>query len=47
MNPVQVSREHKEAGLVDHVEVTTLPTPPGYRRSIDDWFTRLGTSVQR
>jgi 8-oxo-dGTP pyrophosphatase MutT (NUDIX family) len=45
--PVQVSGEHKEARLVDHVEVATLPMPPGYRRSIDDWFTQLGTSVQR
>jgi 8-oxo-dGTP pyrophosphatase MutT (NUDIX family) len=44
--PVQVSSEHTEARLFGHAEVGALRMPSGYRRSIDDWYTRLDTSVR-
>ncbi|GAA3298428.1 NUDIX hydrolase [Dactylosporangium vinaceum] len=44
-SPVQVSSEHKEARLFSHDEVAALRMPSGYRRSIDDWFTRLDAAV--
>jgi len=39
--PVTVSPEHKEAALFTRDETATLPMPDGYRRSLNDWFTRL------
>lgn len=44
-SPVQVSSEHKEARLFNHDEVAALRMPVGYRRSIDDWFSRLDAAV--
>ncbi|MEV0131410.1 NUDIX domain-containing protein [Dactylosporangium sp. NPDC050688] len=44
-SPVQVSSEHKEARLFNHDEVAGLRMPSGYRRSIDDWYSRLGLSA--
>lgn len=44
-SPVRLSIEHREARLFDHVLVGTLRMPTGYRRSIDDWYTRLEASV--
>jgi 8-oxo-dGTP pyrophosphatase MutT (NUDIX family) len=44
-SPVQVSSEHKEARLFGQHDVAALPMPSGYRRSIDDWYSRLDASV--
>lgn len=44
-SPVQVSSEHKEARLFGPEEVGALRMPPGYRRSIEAWSSRLNTSV--
>lgn len=44
-SPIQVSHEHKEAGLFTLSEVADLPMPEGYRRSIRDWFERLNVAV--
>ena len=41
-SPVTVSSEHKEARLVGRDEIAALPMPDGYRRSIHDWFSRMG-----
>jgi ADP-ribose pyrophosphatase YjhB (NUDIX family) len=35
---VQVSHEHKRAGLFTLAEVEDLPMPEGYRQSIRSWF---------
>jgi 8-oxo-dGTP pyrophosphatase MutT (NUDIX family) len=43
---VRVSREHQDARLFDHVEVGALWLPSGYRRSIDDWYAKLNTSIR-
>jgi hypothetical protein len=40
-----VSHEHAEAGLFDPGEVLGLVMPEGYKRSIADWFARLGGGV--
>ena len=44
-SPVQASSEHKEVRLFDYDEIAALPMPSGYRRSIDDWYSRLDTTV--
>ena len=38
-----LSHEHKELGLFILSEVDSLPMPDGYRRSIQSWFTHLGS----
>lgn len=40
-SPITVSSEHKEGRLFAADEIADLSMPDGYRRSIDDWFTRL------
>jgi len=44
-SPVIVSHEHKEARLFERSEIAALRMPAGYRRSIEDWFSRLETFV--
>lgn len=41
-SPVRLSHEHNDGGLFLAEEVGGLAMPDGYRRSINDWFTRLG-----
>ena len=43
--PPTVSREHKRAGLFTLAEVPGLAMPAGYKRSIADWFARLGAAT--
>jgi len=43
--PPAVSREHKRAGLFALAEVPGLAMPAGYKRSIADWFARLGAAT--
>jgi 8-oxo-dGTP pyrophosphatase MutT (NUDIX family) len=40
-SPVQVSHEHKEAGMFTRDEIARLVMPDRYRRSIHDWFARI------
>lgn len=40
-----VSHEHKEAGLFTEAEVSTLPMPDGYKKSIATWYARLSAQV--
>jgi 8-oxo-dGTP pyrophosphatase MutT (NUDIX family) len=40
--PPVVSSEHKRAGLFTLSEVSGLTMPDGHKRSITDWFARLG-----
>ena len=42
--PPTVSREHKRAGLFTLAEFPRLAMPAGYKRSIADWFARLGAA---
>jgi 8-oxo-dGTP pyrophosphatase MutT (NUDIX family) len=42
IGPPVVSSEHKRAGLFTLAEIPALPMPAGYKRSITDWFARLG-----
>jgi 8-oxo-dGTP pyrophosphatase MutT (NUDIX family) len=44
-SPVVVSHEHKEGGLFSPDEIDHLNMPDGYRRSIRDWFSRLGANA--
>jgi hypothetical protein len=39
-----VSAEHRQVGLFSRAEVDDLPMPPGYRRSIADWYRRATSS---
>jgi hypothetical protein len=42
-DPPVVSHEHKQAGLFAPGAVLGLVMPEGYKRSIADWFARLGS----
>jgi 8-oxo-dGTP pyrophosphatase MutT (NUDIX family) len=37
-----VSHEHKQAGLFSYPEVSGLPMPYGYKKSIATWYSRIG-----
>jgi 8-oxo-dGTP pyrophosphatase MutT (NUDIX family) len=43
--PPEASSEHKRAGLFTLAEVRGLTMPAGYKRSISDWFGRLGAAT--
>ncbi|MEH1124407.1 NUDIX hydrolase [Micromonospora sp. CPCC 206061] len=40
-----VSHEHKEAGLFTEAEVSALPMPDGYKKSILSWYARLSAQA--
>lgn len=46
-SPVQVSHEHKEAGLFSLAQVAALRMPEGYRRSVQEWFGRSDAQISR
>lgn len=41
--PPVVSTEHKRASLFAPADVPHLNMPAGYKRSVTDWYTRLGS----
>jgi 8-oxo-dGTP pyrophosphatase MutT (NUDIX family) len=44
--PVQISHEHKQAGLFTMAEVDDLRMPQGYRRSIQAWSAQLPVNLR-
>ncbi|MGQ3069948.1 MAG: NUDIX hydrolase [Ferrovibrionaceae bacterium] len=44
--PARISDEHRALGLFTAAEMSALPMPEGYRRSIRDWMSRCGIPLQ-